>query len=257
MVGVTRGKTLVAMLIAALVLGACGGGDGDGGSTATIEGDQVVVDPDAVAAAREQIENDDEAEPLRADEVEDSADSGEGGSGAGGSGAGATAEDEADDGIEVAEAEEDEIDGLLNSLTLFNQCLADEGYEFIGAPGFGGTTEEFEPDYLAALGACATESDILAASEGFADAQANLSPEEIELNNLGLPVFRDCMIRLGWEVGELVPDERGALGFDTSDGGFGLTPPGGGGLADFSADDIDECRREAEQFVADNADIDG
>lgn len=251
MVGVTKRRMTAAVVLAVLTLGACGGGDGDEGTSATIEGDQVVVDPDAVAAARDELENDDEAEPLSADDVET-----DDGSSRTDDAAGEGGED--DDGIEVAEAEEDELDGLLNSLTLFNQCLADEGYEFIGAPGFGGgTAEEFEPDYLAALGACATESDILAASEGFADAQANLTPEEIELNNLGLPVFRDCMIGLGWEVGELVPDERGALGFDTSDGSVGLTPPGGGGLADFSADDIETCRREAEQFVSENADVEG
>lgn len=228
----------------ALVSSACGGGDGDGGGgSASVQGDQVVIDPEAVAAARDSLDETDQPDELTIDEADPDALGDGGGDGADGTGDG--------DGIEVAEADEDELDGLLNALTQFNACLADDGFEFIGAPGFGdGGPEDFDDAYLAALGACAAESDILAASEGFASAQADLTPEEIELNNLGLPVFRDCMIGLGWEVGELVPDERGALTFAGEGGDFGLTPPDGGGLADFDAGDIDQCRTEAEQFVA-------
>jgi hypothetical protein len=226
---------------------ACGGG-GDGATgTADVQGDQVVIDPDAVADARESLEETDEAEELTIDEADPDA------LADGGDEDGDATADEGED-IAVAEAEEDELDGLLNSLTQFNTCLADDGFEFIGAPGFGdGGPEDFDDAYLAALGACAAESDILAASEGFASAQADLTPEEIEQNNLGLPAFRDCMIGLGWEVGELVPDERGALTFAGDDGDFGLTPPDGGGLADFDTGDIDQCRTEAEQFVAASA----
>ncbi|MFN3216340.1 MAG: hypothetical protein ACE367_07595 [Acidimicrobiales bacterium] len=228
--------------IVVLLSAACGGGGGGDGSTAGVQGDQVVIDPDAVAAARESLDETDQPDELTIDEADpDTLSGGDGGSTDDG------------DGIEVAEADEDELDGLLNSLTQFNTCLADDGFEFIGAPGFGdGGPEDFDDAYLAALGACAAESDILAAAEGFASAQSELTPEEIELNNLGLPAFRDCMIGLGWEVGELVPDERGALTFAGDGGDFGLTPPDGGGLADFDAGDIDRCRTEAEQFVADS-----
>jgi hypothetical protein len=226
--------------VVAVVSSACGGGD-DTGGTAAVQGDQVVIDPEAVAAARDSLDETDQPGELTIDEADPDAL-------AGGDG-GDSADD--DEGIEVAEADEDELDGLLNSLTQFNACLADDGFEFIGAPGFGdGGPEDFDDAYLAALGACAAESDILAASEGFASAQSELTPEEIEQNNLGLPAFRDCMIGLGWEVGELVPDERGALTFAGDDGTFGLTPPDGGGLADFDAGDIDRCRTEAEKFVA-------
>lgn len=231
--------TIVGIVV--LLSAACGGGGDDGGGTAGVQGDQVVIDPDAVAAARDSLDETDEPDELTIDEADPD-------TLAGGDGESDGADE---DGIEVAEADEDELDGLLNSLTQFNACLADDGFEFIGAPGFGdGGPEDFDDAYLAALGACAAESDILAASEGFASAQADLTPEEIEQNNLGLPVFRDCMIGLGWEVGELVPDERGALTFSGDGGDFGLTPPDGGGLADFDAGDIDRCRTEAEQSVA-------
>lgn len=220
--------------------GACGSGDGGDDTAAGVQGAQVVIDPEAVADARDRLDESDQPDELTIDEADPDT--------LGGTG---DATDD-DDAIAVAEAEEDELDGLLNALTQFNTCLADEGFEFIGAPGFGdGGPADFDDAYLAALGACAAESNILAASEGFASAQSELTPEEIERNNLGLPVFRDCMIGLGWEVGELVPDERGALTFAGDDGGgFGLTPPGGGGIGDFDAGDIDQCRTEAEQFVA-------
>ncbi len=235
------------LLALLMVATACGGDDGDGGSTeGTIEGETIVVPQEQLEealAARDGETDEDEPEPLSSENTDvtgqdASDDDGDGGTG-----------DEAE--IEVAEAEEDELDGLLNAVTMFNSCLGDEGFEFMGAPGQdGAAADEFEGDYLAALGKCATESDILAAFQAFGDAQANLTPEEIEETNFGLPVFKECMEDLGWEVAELVPDERGALGFGGPGAGTGLTPPEGTDALDL--EDVSTCRLAAEQHVADN-----
>lgn len=244
-----RSRSLALVATAALVLAACGGGDDDDTTSAQID-DQIVIDPDVVAQAREDAENADEVEQARV-ESEQAADT--------------IADDTATDGepatddagaapppttLAVAEAEEDELDSVLNALTVFNQCLSDEGYEFIGAPGInGGTADQFEQPYVEALGACATSSNILESFDAFGSAQDNRTPEEIAQFNFGLPVFRDCMIARGWTVGELVPDERGALGFGTE-----LSPPAGSD--GFGTDDVSDCRLEAEQYVADNFEAD-
>lgn len=244
MSGSVRRRWIAIAMVAAFVASACGGGDGDEGtSQGTIQGDTVVVDQDQLAEARAELEAEeegDEPELASASEsgLDESTDTGDG-------------EDEADeDEIEVAEAEEDELDGLLNSVTIFNQCLDDEGYEFMGAPGQdGAVVDDFEQGYLQALGACAAESNIVASLQAFGEAQANLTPEEIAENNFGLPFFKECMEGLGWTVGDLVPDERGALGFG-GDGGAGLTPPDGQSALDL--DDVNTCRLETETYVAEN-----
>ena len=242
--GVTARRCVALAAIVTLVATACGGGgDSDGGtSQGTIQGDTVVVDEEQLAAARAELEAEEEGdEPELAsaaetdvDALADDGDSDEG---------------EAEGGIEVAEAEEDELDGLLNAVTVFNQCLDDEGYEFIGAPGQDGANpDDFEQGYLQALGACAAESNIVASLQAFGEAQANLTPEEIAENNFGLPTFKACMEGLGWTVGDLVPDERGALGFGGA--GAGLTPPDGQEALDL--DDVNTCRLETEAYVAEN-----
>ena len=236
---------VMGMLIAIVVVGAaCGGGDGDEGtSQGTIQGETIVVDQEELAAARAELDAAAEGdEPQIASAAETDVD--------------ALADDaeatdgENDDDIEVAEADEDELDGLPNAVTTFTQCLDDEGFEFEGVPGQdGATAADFDQAYLQALGACAAESDIVASLEAFGEAQANLTPEEIAQTNFGLPIFKECLEDLGWTVGDLVPDERGALGFDGGVGG-GLQPPDGTDDLDF--DDVGQCRQEAETHVAEN-----
>ncbi|MEM7287113.1 MAG: hypothetical protein AAF480_12235 [Actinomycetota bacterium] len=244
--GATARRWISIAAALAIVATACGGGgDSDGGSSqGTIQGDTVVVDEDQLAAARAELEAEqegDEPEIASAAETDLEELSDDGGSGDEGDG---------EDEIAVAEAEEDELDGLLNAVTIFNQCLDDEGYEFVGAPGQDGVNpDDFEQGYLQALGACAAESNIVESLQAFGEAQANLTPEEIAENNFGLPVFKECMEDLGWTVGELIPDERGALTFG-GDGGAGLTPPDGQEALDL--DDVNTCRLEAENYVAEN-----
>ncbi len=243
--GKSRRTSAMSMLIATvLVAAACGGGDGDEGtSQGTIQGETIVVDQEQLEAARAEIDAEaqgEEPEIASAAETDVDALADDGGD---------ASDDEGEDAIEVAEAEEDELDGLLNAVTVFTQCLEDEGYEFQGAPGQdGAAVDDFEQGYLQALGACAAESDIVASLQAFGEAQANLTPEEIEENNFGLPFFKECMEDLGWTVAELVPDERGALGF--GEGGGGLEPPAGADDLDF--DDVNQCRVETEAYVAEN-----
>ena len=236
-------RRVCSIALACAVASACSSGGDDDAQEISID-DQVVVDPEAVAAAREQIENADDVEPATA-ATTTAAPAAE-------TDAGDETVDDAppETTIAVAEAEEDELDSLLNSLTVFNNCLADDGFEFIGAPGAdGATADSFEQPYLQSLGRCAAASNIVASIEAFGNAQANLTPEEIEQFNFGLPVFRECLTALGWTVGELVPDERGALGFDGQ-----LQPPDG--ASGIPTDDVQTCRLEAQQYVEDNFESD-
>lgn len=238
-------RRLVASVFVIVVAAACGGGDADGATEATIQGDIVVVDPEQVQDALDARDADEPtpevASATGADVSDEPADGG-------------APDEDSDSEIDVAEAEEDELDGLLNALTMFSVCISDRGFELEGFPGDGSGRgpDDFDQEYLTALAGCAAESGVQEAATSFGESQANLTPEEIEQTNFGLPVFKACLEDLGWEVGELVPDERGALGF--GDDGFGLTPPGGGGVADFNTDDITACRTDAEQYVADNFD---
>ena len=264
---------VVGIAVSSLILTACGGGGSSGGEEGTVVGvqggTQVVADDviaeaqeqresnqdggtqvvaaDVIAEAQEQRESnqDEESGPqtLSTDDVEVE-ELNE-----------APAEEEVEDGIEVSEAEEDPLDGLLNAVATFQGCLEDDGFEFIGAPGQPGPDgetvdpSEFTPEYLGALQKCATESNILENFQNFNEAQENLTPEQITALNFGLPTFGECLERLGWEVGELVPDERGALSFGAN--GTGLTPPEGTDDL-FPIDDINACRQEATAYTEAN-----
>jgi hypothetical protein len=236
-------RRITSVIVFATVLVACSAGSE---SIPVQRDDQVQLDPDAVAAARDRADNEADiavatatTDPAARDTTSPLPDAGEAAS------RDTTTQPEVEPDIEVAEAEQDELDGLLNSLTVFNGCLSDAGFEFEGAPGVAGaTTDQFEATYLQALGACATSSNILDSFNAFSEAQDNRTPEEIEQFNLGLLAFRDCVIGLGWEVGELIPDERGALTFNNAL----VLPAGSDG---FGTDDVSSCRLEAEQFVAD------
>ena len=245
----------IAFLVSSL---ACGGGGNDESSNVVVgQGGQVVINTEAVEAAEAQRDDSDNTEAVDAQEgdsgekaeilsVEDveveelNTESEE------------TTEEE---GIDVATAEEDPLDGLLNAVSKFQGCLDDDGVEFIGAPGQPGPDGEavdpsaFTPEYLQSLQKCATQSNILDSFAAFGEAQANLTPEEIAQLNFGIPVFGECLERLGWEVGEIVPDERGALGFGTN--GSGLTPPDDSeGI--FPTEDINNCRQESTTYVTEN-----
>lgn len=238
----TLGRTIAAACALVLLAGACSGGSGDDGDGAEISQEAIdaALGEDDADIERVGSDGDDEAEPAAADT------SGE---------EGETVDDAgADDELEVTEVEEDPLDNLMNSLNQFNACLDERGYELDGFPGDGSgrELEDFDSEYLAALGACNTESGIADAATDFGAAQSNRTPEEIAQTNFGLPIFKDCLEDLGWTVGELTPGADGALGFGAT--GTELTPPGGGDFGDFNTDDINACRREAEDYTEANFD---
>ena len=122
--------TFVGIAVAGLILTACGGGSSSGneeGTVVGVQGGTQVVASDVIAEAQEQRESnqDEESGPQTLStedvEVEELNE--------------APAEEEAEDEIEVSEAEEDPLDGLLNAVATFQGCLEDDGFEFIGAPG--------------------------------------------------------------------------------------------------------------------------
>ena len=240
-------RTAGLILLISLVAMSCGGGGGESSESANViigQGGQVVIDADAVKAAEDkQASESNTAETLSVEDVDVEELNTE------------TEAVEEDEGIDVATADEDPLDNLLNTVAQFQGCLEEDGFEFIGAPGQPGPDGEtvdpssFTPDYIAALQKCATATNIIEAFTAFSEAQENLTPEEIAQNNFGIPVFGECLERLGWEVGEITPDERGQLGFGTN--GSGLTPPDDSeGL--FPAGDINTCRQEAETYVLEN-----
>lgn len=241
-----RFKLSFLTIVVVLASLACGGGGSgeESGNAVVIESAKVVINTEAVETAETQEDsNSEEAETLSVEDVEVEELNTE------------STEAEEEEAIDVASAEEDPLDGLLNAVAKFQGCLDDDGVEFIGAPGQPGPDGEtvdpsaFTPEYLQSLQKCATQSNILDSFAAFGEAQANLTPEDIAQLNFGIPVFGECLERLGWEVGEIVPDERGALGFGAN--GSGLTPPDDSeGI--FPTDDINNCRQESTKYVEEN-----
>lgn len=167
-----------------------------------------------------------------------------------------TAEDETEveedpDAIPLAD-DDDPIGGLFDAFDTFAKCMDRLGTEFIGAPD-PSIPETQDPVYLADLGTCAAESNIVQALQDAETASANRTPEETELFNEGLLIFVDCMRGKGWIVADPVPDENGALQI-----GFGadaMVPPAG---EEFLGNpNVRECgalaTREAEALAAENS----
>ena len=244
-------KSLSLLMLLAFVCISCGGGS-DSSSGATIEGvqgGQQVVSQEIIEAAQAQRDTKGETVEEIAEEVgvlsvegvevEELV---------------TEIEEVVEEEIDVATAEEDPLEGILNALSVFTTCIEEEGFEFVGVPGQPGPDgqvldpADIEPGYIEALQKCATESNILESFQTYSDAQANLTTEQIAEINFGIPVFQECMERLGWEVQEPIPNERGLLEFGQN--GTGLTPPEG--TDDLDPEDIGTCRSEAQDYTAEN-----
>ncbi len=100
---------------------------------------------------------------------------------------------------------------LGTALTVFNTCLADAGYTFVGLPGQSTDPVAAEPEYLAALISCNNESGIGSILAEQDSRQKSLTADQkVAINESGRQVF-DCLIERGWDLGELQPNQNGIL----------------------------------------------
>ncbi len=150
--------------------------------------------------------------------------------------------------------DEDPTTALFDALSKFRGCLDGLGVKFIGGPDASNPDSPTnDPEYLSALGTCASRSNIVQALQASQSANDNLTPEEIKQRNKSYLTWRTCMIGRGWKIAEPVPDEKGRLfSFGSGSGAQIEAPPGKDIL---SSSDTSECadkaRRQAEKASGD------
>ena len=113
-------------------------------------------------------------------------------------------------------AEEEVPAGLkmMDALEEFNNCLADEGVEFIGPPNtdLGPDDPVNQPEYIQALTLCAAQSGIVDAMQEFQSSRVGRTPEQIREDNEQFIELADCLRGKGWTVSDPIPDADGSLG---------------------------------------------
>ena len=113
-------------------------------------------------------------------------------------------------------AEEEVPAGLkmMDALEEFNNCLADEGGEFIGPPNtdLGPDDPVNQPEYIQALTLCAAQSGIVDAMQEFQSSRVGRTPEQIREDNEQFIELADCLRGKGWTVSDPIPDADGSLG---------------------------------------------
>ncbi len=114
--------------------------------------------------------------------------------------------------LAIAESEEGPaIVRLGSAWTAFRECIKKAGFGDEELPTGPNGTEGMDPAYVDALGRCNNETGIVDAFQAFQSEAENLDPDQIEAQNTGLIAFRECIIRRGWTMGDLSPNENGAL----------------------------------------------
>jgi hypothetical protein len=171
----------------------------------------------------------------------------------GASGASGATGDTTSDTIPLAT--EDPTTTLFKAFRTFQSCLSGLGVKFIGAPNQSDPNSPTnDPTYIKNLSTCAAKSNILAALKNQQSYSDNLTPDQIEQQNKGYLVWRDCMIGRGWGIPEPKPDEKGRLfSFSGAQNGQGpnFKPPPGEDI--LSSSDVSECASEAQQKVPQNS----
>ena len=113
-------------------------------------------------------------------------------------------------------AEEEVPAGLkmMDALEEFNNCLAEEGVEFIGPPNtdLGPDDPVNQPEYIQALTLCAAQSGIVDAMQEFQSSRVGRTPEQIREDNEQFIELADCLRGKGWTVSDPIPDADGSLG---------------------------------------------
>jgi hypothetical protein len=155
-------------------------------------------------------------------------------------------------GDTVPLAKEDPTTKFFSALGIFQSCLKGLGVKFIGVPnGADPKNPANNPDYIQALSKCAAKSNIVQALQDQQAAQDALTPEQIETQNKGYLVWRDCMIERGWGIPKPKPDAKGRLFAFGAGGGSSVpnfTPPPGKDI--LSSSDVTQCGQEATDKVA-------
>ena len=126
---------------------------------------------------------------------------------------------------------------MMDALEEFNNCLADEGVEFIGRPNtdLGPDDPVNQPGYIQALTLCAAQSGIVEAMQEFQSSRVGRTPEQIREDNEQFIELADCLRGKGWTVSDPIPDADGSLG-----PGEDFSGPDG----DLALDDIRDCISE-------------
>jgi hypothetical protein len=142
-------------------------------------------------------------------------------------------------------SEDDPQTAFFKAARVFQQCMKDNGTDFIGVPDASNPDSPTnDPDYLSVLGTCASKSNIVQALTAMQAAQDSMTPAEIKQSNEDYLDWRECMIGRGWGIPEPKPDEKGRL-FSFGGGGSGppqFEPPAG--QDPFSSPDFQECIEE-------------
>ena len=193
-----------ALLLAAALLGAgCGVIDGDASTS-----NETTSNETGSAETRTVVMRADDVQVVSADEAADLLAEGE-------ERAGQATRNEAEvteTTLSVTEANRSFQVRLGTALTIFNSCLGEAGYDFVGLPGQSDDPVAAEPEYLAALIACNNESGIGAVLAEQNSRQQDLTADQkVAANEAGREVF-ECLIERGWDLGELKPNQNGILG---------------------------------------------
>jgi hypothetical protein len=138
---------------------------------------------------------------------------------------------------------------LLKAFGKFRDCLNDLNVKFIGAPDASNPQSPTnDPDYIKSLSTCAARSNIIQALQAAQAEEETLTPKQIKDRNEGYLVWRQCMLKRGWDIPKPTPDAKGRLFSFSSGSGPQIKPPPGKDL--FSSKDIEQCSGKAERAYA-------
>lgn len=207
---ISRRAVCVFVALAALAAGCGKEEDAEGPAIRGIDGDQVVTPEQLASGARDSSGKT---------------------AGSGGS----------DNGIPLEEEEDNFGSSLGTALKKFNTCTEREGWQFVGFPDSESSDPIIgDPAYAEAMGSCANESNILGVLRDAQKRLAEMTPDEVKAYNENIVNLRECLLRRGWEWGELQPDENGVLG-----AGLPTYPPVENALETLedpnARRDLDEC----------------
>lgn len=122
---------------------------------------------------------------------------------------------------------------LFSAYQKFTSCLKADGYKVEGNLQDRNNPIFQNKEYVASLTKCAARSDILGALRATREANAKLTPEEVQQKNENFKKISDCLKKRNWTIS-----------FSTSDIGLlqpvQFTSPDGG----INERDIDQCVTE-------------